>query len=59
MFGSCSNIKEINLGKLDFSLVTDFTGMFYECNNLVNLDVTNFNTKNSKSFYVCLVVVLI
>ena len=25
--------------------------MFYGCNNLVNLDVTNFNTKNSKSFY--------
>ena len=25
--------------------------MFYICNNLVNLDVTNFNTKNSKSFY--------
>ena len=25
--------------------------MFYCCKNLVNLDVTNFNTKNSKSFY--------
>ena len=25
--------------------------MFQGCNNLVNLDVTNFNTKNSKSFY--------
>ena len=51
MFCRCENVKEINLGKLDFSLVTDFSYMFYECNNLVNLDVTNFNTKNSKSFY--------
>ncbi len=51
MFRGCSNIKEINFGKLDFSLVTDFSEMFYYCRNLVDLDVTNFNTKNSKSFY--------
>ena len=51
MFRRCENVKEINLGKLDFSLVTDFSHMFHGCNNLVNLDVTNFNTKNSKSFY--------
>ena len=51
MFAYCSNVKEINLGKLDFSLVTDFSHMFHGCNNLVNLDVTNFNTKNSKSFF--------
>ena len=51
MFHDCENVKEINLGKLDFSLVTDFSHMFQGCKNLVNLDVTNFNTKNSKSFY--------
>ena len=51
MFYDCENIKEINLGKLNFSLVTDFSCMFKGCKNLVNLDVTNFNTKNSKSFH--------
>ena len=51
MFYNCENIKEINLGKLDFSMVTDFDFMFYNCKNLVDLDVTSFNTKNSKSFY--------
>ena len=51
MFYLCENVKEINLGKLDFSLVTDFSEMLQGCHNLVNIDVTNFNTKNSKSFY--------
>jgi len=45
-----NKLKTINLGNLDFSLVSDFTEMFCFCNNLEKLDVTNFNTKNSKSF---------
>ena len=45
-----NKLQKINLGKLDFSFVSDFRMMFCECCNLVELDVTNFNTKNSKSF---------
>ena len=45
-----NKLKKINLGELDFSLVSDFTEMFCYCNNLVDLDVTNFKTENSKSF---------
>ena len=50
MFGGCRDVKKIEFGKLDFSLVTDFRWMFDHCYNLDNLDVSNFNTKNSKSF---------
>ena len=50
MFQDCCNLKKINLGKLDFSLSTSFQGMFLFFMNLVDLDMTNFNTKNSKSF---------
>ena len=47
---SKNKLKTINLGNLDFSLVSDFTEMFCCCNNIVELDVTHFNTENSKSF---------
>ena len=40
----------IDSKKLDFSLVDNFSYMFDRCENLIDLDVTNFNTKNSKSF---------
>ena len=50
MFGGCRDVKKIEFGKLDFSLVTDFRWMFDHCRNLDKLDVSNFNTKNSKSF---------
>ena len=45
-----NKLKTIDLGELDFSLVSDFTEMFCCCNNLINLDVTHFETINSKSF---------
>ena len=45
-----SSLKEINLGKLDFSLSNDFSYMFYGCGNLEKVDVSILNTKNSKSF---------
>ena len=49
-FGSKSSLIEINLGKLDFALSTDFSYMFNGCENLEKLDVSYFNTNNSKSF---------
>ena len=45
-----SSLKEINLGKLDFSLSKDFSYMFHGCGNLEKIDVSYFNTINSKSF---------
>jgi len=50
MFNKCFSLIEINLGKLDFALSNDFSGMFYFCNILEKLDVSYFNTNNSKSF---------
>ena len=49
--GKCtSSLIEINLGKLDFALSNDFSSMFGGCKNLEKLDVSYFNTNNSKSF---------
>ena len=45
-----SHLTKIDLGKLDFSLVNNFSNMFCYCRNLIDLDVSNFNTQNSKSF---------
>ena len=50
MFFYCTSLIEINLGKLDFALSNNFSSMFYECRNLEKLDVSYFNTNNSKSF---------
>ena len=50
MFNNCSNIIEIDFGKIDFTLSTSFDYMFCNCSNLEKLDVSNFNTENSKSF---------
>lgn len=50
LFSDCSNIIEIDFGKIDFTLSTSFNSMFYNCSNLEKLDVSNFNTENSKSF---------
>jgi surface protein len=35
---------------LDFSSVEDFSFMFYNCHNLKKINVSNFNTKKSKTF---------
>ena len=50
MFYNCYSLTEINLGKLDFALSTDFSGMFRMYKVLEKLDVSYFNTINSKSF---------
>ena len=50
MFEHCYSLIEINLGKLDFALSTNFFFMFNGCNNLEKLDVSYFNTNNSESF---------
>ena len=35
---------------MDFSLCKKFKCMFNDCNNLENLDISHFNTKNSNNF---------
>ena len=50
MFYDCYNVKKINIEKLDFKLVNNFSGMFSNCNNLNDIDISNINTKNSKTF---------
>ena len=50
MFSYCSSVVEINLGKLDFALSSNFYGMFRYCSNLEKLDVSNLNTQNAKGF---------
>ena len=46
-FGS-SSLTEINLGKLDFASLNNFSDIFYGCNNLQKLDITNLITNNVK-----------
>ena len=50
MFYYCNNLTKINFGKLDFSLRNSFEYMLSNYKKIVDLDVTNFNTKNRKSF---------
>ncbi len=50
MFSSCTYLKKINFGKLNFSLSKSFQEMFFDCKNLIELESSNFNTKNSLSF---------
>ena len=48
MFYNCFSLIEINSGKLDFALSNNFSQMFDRCKNLEKLDVSYFNTNNSK-----------
>ena len=45
-FGSCSNLKEVDLSKFDTSNVIDMGDMFFECSSLTTLDLSNFKTEN-------------
>ena len=45
MFKGCSNLKKINFGNMDTSLVENMKGLFFQCfNRLESIDVSNFNT---------------
>ena len=45
MFENCINLKEIILPK-NTEKVNKMSGLFYNCNNLSNLDFSNFKTNN-------------
>ena len=46
-FSSCKNLVTIeNISYLNTSEMTDMSYMFYGCENLQSLDVSNFNTEN-------------
>ena len=44
MFGSCHNLKYVDLSYFGTSKVTNMNGMFLGCGNLTYLDVSNFDT---------------
>ena len=47
MFNECNKLKEIKgLNKFNTSKVTSMSGMFQECNELENIDLTNFDADN-------------
>jgi uncharacterized repeat protein (TIGR02543 family) len=58
MFRDLTNLKTIEgLDKIDTSHVTNMFTMFYNCNSLTKLDISNFDTSNvtdmSSMFYKC------
>ena len=47
MFNGCNNLKEIKgLNNLITNKVTDMSWMFYDCKNLISIDISNFKTDN-------------
>ena len=47
MFNNCKKLKEIKgLNKFITSKVIIMKAMFQDCNELVHLDLSNFNTSN-------------
>ena len=54
LFGACWNLREVSLELLDVSTATDFTGMFWYCENIIDLDRVfklGWGTTNIKSCY--------
>lgn len=45
-FGSCLNLKSIDLSQIDYSACGGYTGIFTNCSSLITLDVSNFRWKN-------------
>ena len=45
-FGSCDNMKYINVSSFNTSIVGDMEGMFCNCAELTSLDLSNFITRN-------------
>ena len=48
MFTGCSNLKVVDLSRLNTSNVTNMAAMFNGCSSLTKLDVTGFDTSNVK-----------
>ena len=46
MFKSCKNLKSINFGKLNMSLVTNMNRLFENCSLLSSIDLSYFETSN-------------
>ena len=44
MFGSCPNLRSIDLSGFDTSNVKNMAFMFYECSSLKNIDLSGFDT---------------
>lgn len=58
MFAHCTNLTILkDFKKLDFSKVTDISGMFYSCTSLPEIDLSNFKTDSALNmgfmFYNC------
>lgn len=52
MFKDCTNLKEIeNIENLHTENITTMMNMFYGCNKLDNLDVSNFDTSKVTTMY--------
>ena len=48
MFYDCTSLKSVNL-KFDTSKITTMDYMFYNCSQISNLDISNFNLDNLKN----------
>jgi surface protein len=46
MFSGCNKLELIGLNKFDTSKVTDMSYMFNYMDNMINFDLSNFNTEN-------------
>ena len=49
------NVKKINIEKI----VNNFSCMFFNYNNLNDIEVSNINTKNTKLLWVCFIIMKI
>ena len=43
-FGFCYNLKTINIGKMNTSLVKNMECLFYYCGKLESIDISSFDT---------------
>ena len=51
MFAGCTNLTSINFDNWHPTLY-DFVGVFYNCNKLVSLNLSEFNVTNAKNFQI-------
>ena len=47
MFSECINLESIDLKELHANKITSLSKMFFNCKQLGNLNIYNFNTKNA------------
>ncbi len=50
MFGSCENLKSVDVSHFNTEKVTSMKEMFYKCSSLTTLDLSNFNTATVTAF---------